>query len=366
MSPIVKVGNLAVDADQLRMDWALTLMMQGIIVRLSISRWQGTARLKPEDLGLKIHSKDSEKFLHSYLTLGRQRLFPPDILASISASERTARRNLEEHSFNTVWGAFVPYTAFEEWYSENERCKEEFMAIAEDIGLRYDSIVLSVMAQYREWAKDVWKRMYPEDGGEPPPSFTQDFASRMASKIPLAQDIVASFSYDTTYSIIPMPAFVESNVSKAKKIARDAQMEEFNSRLERKTREKIANDYSQRKQELLDGFLDATVKTMRAYIAEICGSVVKSFDGDSDKTDLTKRQRDRITKMIKKVSSLNFYKDDGIAELMSDVRKEMVKFKGERNDGIIIAKLNRIYELAEADLKVEEFHPVVDYLADET
>ena len=87
------------------------------------------------------------------------------------------------------------------------------------------------------------------------------------AKIPPRLELVASFRYEATYLIIPMPAMLEENLFQAQQIRQTQELSALDTNLEKETRRKIAEDYLKRKQELIDGFLQATVRDMRQYVA---------------------------------------------------------------------------------------------------
>lgn len=360
MSNSINIGGKEIDIKQYRNDWALALMSQGIIVRLSISRWRGTAPLNTEDLGLKFLDKDSALFMKKYVRLGTEKLLPPEVIGEIESIEFRARNRLREFSFETVWGRFVPYTAFNEWERENAQIRTDFMEAAKVLGERYNEIIDMVKKEYLKMAKDVWARLYPE-GGNPTESFLEDFVSRIVSKIPSRNDIIASFRYDTTFFIIPMPSLIEENVSKARQIRMDLETKELEHTLEGETKKRVAEEYLKRKQELIDSFLEATVSSMRNYIAELCDTIIQSMSNSSQK-DITKTQKNRIKNMIGKVKMLNFHNDKEIACLLKDLDMEIDKFKGERDKNVVIRKLQEIVKVGAEEFLPSDFNPAISYL----
>ena len=62
---------------------------------------------------------------------------------------------------------------------------------------------------------------------------------------------------------------------------------------------------------------------------------------------------ERINKLIQEVELLNFYNDQEIANILKDLKREVIKFKSERNDEYIKGKLSQICEIAR-----KEFSPV--------
>jgi predicted hydrocarbon binding protein len=360
MSEIIKVGEKEIKLSQYKNNWALALMSQGIIVKLSIARWRATAALKIEDLGLKFSDQESFHFMQRYVKLGTEKLLPPEILSEIETLETKARENLKTYSFDTVWGHFVPYKAFEKWDEENTKIKNDFMEAAKKIGERYDEIVQIVKGEYRKMGKDVWMRLYPNTP-TPTEAFIEDYASKAAAKIIDRNSLVTSFKYDITHFIIPMPSIIEENISKIQEIKQERELSQLNNELEKETKRKISEEYVKRKQELIDNFLEATVMSMRKYIAELCDSVLQSIGRNSSQKDISVLHMRRIQNMIKKVNLLNFHNDTVITEILGELNDEINKFKGSRDKNIIITKLSQIVEMGEKEF-VPEFNPSIDLL----
>ena len=358
----MKIGDKEVDVKQYRNDWALALMSQGVIVKLSVSRWRASASLTHEELGLQFASKDGIDFMSKYISLGSEKLLPPEVLREIEAIERRARFALREHSFDTVWGWFVPYTAYESWEKENEEVRKDFFLASEKLGEKYKELIVLVKEEYRKLGEDVWHRMHPNDTGKASESFLEDFVNKIVMKIPSKSEILSSFKYDVTYFNIPMPSIIEENITRARQEEINREMKEYESNLEKNTKQKIANEYIKRKQELIDNFLQATVVSIRRYVSELCDSVLQAMAINSQKGDITKQQRDKIKKMIGKVKMLNFHNDDEIKQSISDLESEIDKFKGERDKNVIVEKLQHIVDMGTKDFLPSNFNPTIGTL----
>jgi len=359
----MNIDGKDIDVRQIRNDWAMALMTKGVVVKLAVSRWRATAPLKPEELGLKFANEDTVAFMKKYVRLGNEKLLPPQVINEIATLESKARMNLHNHSFSTIWGNFVPYTAFSSWESEDKKIREEFMVAASRLGQRYEEIISIVKHEYRKMAEDVWLRLYPTATGGATESFIENFVSNIISKIPSKSDIIASFKYDVTYFIIPMPSFVEQDLARVKDIQLQSQAKEYDAALERQIKDKIAQEYILRKTELIDGFLQSTVEEMREEIAKLCDNILQSIGQQSINQEISKTQIDRVKKMVKKVRLLNFYDDKKIHNLLSELETEVMKPKGDRNKNIIVDKLRMITEVGSEEFTPEDFSPTIGYLA---
>jgi len=357
----ININGKEVDIQQFKNDWALALMSQGIIVRLSLSRWRGTAPLKADELGLRYNDNDSINFMRNYVVLGHEKLLPPKIKQELNSIEANARLNLKEYSFDTVWGKFIPYSAFDAWEAENNKIKESYIRASISISEKYDEIIQTIKEEYRKMAKDVWIRLY-HNQGNPTESFVENFISNIIAKIPSRTDLVASFKYDMTYFIIPMPSMIAENITRASGIARDRENKEIENNIQNNTKARISEEYFKRKQELIDSFLNATVSNLRTHISELCEEVLMSIRQKAENNDIGKTQLNRIKDMISKVKLLNFYNDEEINKILSDLKEETDKFKGDRNKDVIVEKLQKIVEIGKKEFLPKDFNPTIGFI----
>ena len=351
------------DIKRVKENWILGLMQKGLIVQLSMKRWRATARLSPDDLGIKFINDDSVNFSKRYLYLGLQLLLPPEVLKNFACLENKGRLLLKNMSFDTPWGRFVPETALDEWESQNRIIHDDYMLAAREFGDGYDEIVDLVRADYRLFAKDVWARLYPQNKDGVTDSFIEHFVQRVVEKIPPRADIVSSFNYNYIYFEIPMPASLQAEVLKANEIKRADELAESDLKIKQETKRRLAGVYLEKKEQLLDTFLESTVEEIRGQVAELCTSVLEAMTKTQLKNkEVTLSQKNKIRTMIKKVKNLNFYDDKAMTELVKDLDKEVEKVKGESSAEIITDRLNKIVEVSTEDLNPEKFNPAVDYL----
>lgn len=361
MEQEITVDGNKISVNHFRDDWVLALMSQGVIVKLSINRWRAFSKITPELLGLRFHDDDGFDFTKKYLDLGRQKLLPVEVLSEIESVENKARMNLEYYSFDTVWGKFIPFTAFNEWEASNNIIKNDFLRQGIELGNRYDDIIASVKKEYRKMAKDVWVRLYSNTNGEATESFIENFVDNIAKKIPCKEEIVASFKYSSTFFIIPMPSFIADNIAQAEQIRRNDEMAKFESELEKQTKIRIKEDYIKRKKELIDGFLESTVVSMRKYVAELCDSILISI-GKNGRNKINVNHVSRLKEMIRKIKLLNFYNDDEISKLINGLGIEIEKIKSEIDGNIVIDKLKEIVDVSKKEYCHTDFNPSISAL----
>jgi len=357
----MNINDKDIDVKQYRNDWALALMSQGIIVKLTINRWRGTTRLSSEELGLKFNNDTTRQVTDQYINLGSEKLIPPKIEQVFCSIERDSRNILRAYSFATVWGNFVPFTAFEAWEKANEEMRSKYFLAANQMVEQYYDIINTVKSAYSHMALDVWSRLYP-DGGNATQSFISGFVNKIVAKIPDRATIMSNFKYDTTYFVIPMPSIIEENLSRARKEERKREMEDFTARLEQNTKEKVARAYLDKKQDLIDGFLESTVVNLRKYVSELCESVLSSLGNESKKREISRSHRERIKKTIEKVKTLNFYDDKEMMDLLNNLETEVDKFKGERDHDQIICTLQKIVDVTKDEFTPDDFNPSISAL----
>jgi len=357
----INIDNKEVSVEQIRSDWAMVLMTRGIIVKLTLSKCPFYSRLTENMLGLKFIDDETYQFSKKYLSLGSQKLIPPDIIREISRIESNARKLLSEYSFDTVWGHFVPFKAFSEWNSKNTVLRNIYMEQAMTLGNRYDEIISIIRNEYKKMAKDVWARLYPTDSAGPTPAFVENFVSNVISKIPPREEMVSSFKYDVTYFIIPLPSFIEEDLARAKKIEIQSELDQQNMELEKEVRKRISEDYISKKQQLVDKFLKSTVTCMRKYVGEICEEVLQSLSRSAYVNSLTVPSVNKIKALMRKVKVLNFYDDVEILNLLNQLETEVDKIKGEVNKDFIVSKLREIVVVSAKEC-APNFNPSISVL----
>lgn len=336
-------------------------MSQGVVVRISINRWRGTAPIKMEDLGLKVTNESSKSFMDKYIRLGKEILMPHEVESQLSSIESLARKVLRDYSFQTVWGNFVPFSAFDEWELENEKVKQRFMGISAYIGQEYNNIINTIRENYKVMAHDVWSRLYPGQGSATS-AFVEKFCDDIIAKVPSRQAIISSFNYETIFFSIPMPSVLENNLLEADKIKEEREQLKFKSQIEKEAKEKIAKKYLERKQELIDNFLDSTILKIRKDVEDLCRSVLLSMNRNGKKYDINKSKKEKIQRFIKRINLLNFYDDVQISNLLKELDSEVDKFKGERDNDHIEGLLNEIIKECDKDLSAKDFNPSISIL----
>lgn len=356
----VRIGEREVDVDTAKAEWALALMEKGVIVDLTITQWRGTAKLSPSDLGITYSDPEIKDFMDKYIRLGTERLLPPAIRAELSRLTNLGRSCLENHSFDTVWGRFVPFSVFELWYDENQTLQRMYYNYASEFAARRNEIAGMIANEYRKMATDVWRRIYPSSG-EAPESFITQFTDNIVAKIPDENEMLTMFKYEATFLSIPLPTIIQQNIEQAKSIERESVKKDYEAELERRARQRITDEYVTKKQEIIGGFLNSTVNYLRKCIQDLCLDALDSL-GKARVKGLGLQQKTRILNVIEKVEKLNFYNDEEINKIIAELRMETLRVKGEDDKEDLVATLQRIVEVTSEEFTPKDFNPSVDYL----
>ena len=332
-----------IDKENLSPEYVLELMGQGVIVHVRMRRWRGRITLSPEEWGLKLSDKDGLNIYNGYFSLGCQKLLPPKIISEINALEKSARRNLENHSYGTMWGRFVPYGAFFKWKKRNDDYYDVFMEAARSLGDQYDAIIHIVKEDYKVMAKDVWKRLYPNSTGAPPMSFVDDFVSKVIAKIPSSQHLVSSFKYEVVYSFIPQ------NLLKSRGLIAS------NSDIEKKVKQQIVHELIDTRYSTVRGFVDSTLGYLRREIHDSCKASLSVVARESIPNRINKQQVTKLKFLVKRVKLLDFFDDERITDAIVKMGDELEVKNTERNNAAIVAILNDLVEITKKEVNVSNF-----------
>src|SRR5512139_645960 len=150
LARILGAANIRTEAPR----W-LSLMREGVVVKLHVRRWRAKCRLDADDLGLP---KEADDLIGDLLELGDKRLLPLDLARQLEAIESAGRKALERNGYATYWGVFVPATNFAQWQAENETHKRRYFEAREQIVAEYDTILAQLTDAYRGAARAAFRR----------------------------------------------------------------------------------------------------------------------------------------------------------------------------------------------------------------
>ena len=339
-----------------KMNWALSMMERGSIVKLSVRAWSGSTKLDPVDFGIQYVDAEAAKFSQKYINFGKVKLIPPEILRDINGVQVKARQNLYHYSFDTVWGKFIPYTSFHKWEEENDKIKEEFQKNVLEFGRRYEEILQLSKKDFEILGRDVWHRIYPNKG-EAPRHFVTNFSTKMIQKIPPKRELMDSFRYNVTFLQIPIPSQFEHEIEKTKKAIRESEENDLKHKKEMEAKLKIQNYYESEMKSNVDDFVESTVDHLRSHVREMCSSILSSIQG---KSSMNKSNFVKLRQLVDKIKNVNFFEDTEIDNLFKNLDKEINKPYQYRNLQTINALVSEIHEESIKELDFKEINPIMN------
>jgi len=297
---------------------------EGLIVDLDIGKWTAQAKLREEDLGIEISAEERK-----FVSLGHQKLFPPEIVNRAARAEAAGRDNLDRSSFLSAEGRFVPITAWEEWKAANVEAKNAFFAVRDEIVARYDEIVSEVKREVAKRAESVYDRLIslaPEAAAPAPAKkeWTAAFAARLLSRIPAKEEIHTKFYWEEKYRYLRMPSEIEEEMLRNERLRGERDLlhyenEDRRRKIEamngavveqlRKEKEAIAKEQGdfltktmlQQRQAILD-CTSAAVAAIQKNRGKILGSTVKA-----------------LKNLVSRGRLLNFFDDAEVASALSEI-----------------------------------------------
>lgn len=350
------LGDVNIDKfEEINNDWAIPLMEKGVIVKLTINLCKTQAKLDYHELGISFDDTDYADFVKKYVVLGSEKLLPPETISSLQKIMSEAREILAVHSFKTIWGNFVPYTSFMTWYELNEQKKEEFNILSLQIIDKYDEMIEELRRQYYLMAREAWKRNYDSES-EPNADFSDTFVNNIIAKVPTRESMFNTFKYSTCLLSIPLPSFVEDDLQKTKDLIREGEIKDVEQHAIIMAKQKIAEEYKNKKVELVESFLDSTVRHFRHHIKEMINETYQVLSKKTDK-DIAYKKIEKLRKTINKIELLNFFNDEEVNNILVELNLQLNKY----NERDTIAIVDGLKKLVDLDKDEDTFNKIIDF-----
>lgn len=335
-------------------DWALLLMNKGILVRLFVKYWQGSERLTTEDLGMSFSTESGKAAYKENMYLGVKKIMPAQIAKELKKIVQEAKCCLKKHTYKTVWGYFMPYRAFASWEAENEKCKKKFELFVSRFMERHAEVIDIVKNEYRNIGTEAWKRLYP-NSTTVSEAFLCEYIEKNISLIPRVEDIPSLFSYEVSFSIVPLPSIIQNEINKAA-------ISEAETQIEIDAKRRISEIYISKKEDFINGFLDSTVNAMQNKISDACVHIMK-FLSKNETNDINENHINKIREVIKHFRLINITDDVDIEKSLSVLANEMEKVKGVRDRNVLIVNLQKVVDTVKHSPFFEERNSIgIDFL----
>lgn len=310
------VGDDAGRMGRLSRDVISAAYNDGVLVTLTVRRGRVTERLKAEDLGLS-PTKETEAQLRKAASLGSKLLLPKEIVSELKSIEQAGRTALKRHSFETLFGHFVPCTAYAAWKEEYEVNRQRYYEVRNRAIADHDEIVQGMYELWLELAPDLYRGAHL--GADPPAGYAEEIAERMASKVLTREKIAESFSFDQTISRVPIPSEVEADMLDRERAARARRLGKERAELVEEYEKDLEAVYAERK-DTVNAFADSIIAQMSQNVVTMCADIYKVLKG---KRVVASKTADKLRRLITEVRTCNFVDDEVTSERLDDVEKAL-------------------------------------------
>jgi hypothetical protein len=367
-------------------DWK-TLMGEGVVVRLHIRRVRFRKRLAFEDLGLHFHDEETERTMHEVFRLGMKNLLTKAYLDRIEQIEYKARKLLVQYAFDTIWGPFIPVTAYLRFRKEIEQLEAAYYQVRDDILLNYNTIKKQVMSNYVSAARQAYRILHQLD-----PEVLSERERRrevfylagvrrsVRQMLPTPDEIRQSFSFEISPTYIDLPLLAGDEADDAlmpmqieKRTIEDITEEEQRELRWRQagTRERqammqamnedVVRKARQHKEERIDQFLTTVVTQLRALLYEATTNVLASLKKHER---LQPRAVVQLKNLVQNLELLNFYGDKDVERAMKLIESLIDRPREERDLAVIEQRLRQIATVMRSTLVDLEYEFREDRLDD--
>jgi hypothetical protein len=314
--------------NQKRVNWAgnvlKSIVKKGVVVDLHIGRTRFERKITKEDLGLDIPDEDFQHFVAEYLDFGTKVLIPRSVKLQFDRIESRARRNLYHHSFETPWGRFVPYTAYQSYKEKREELEAQYLTAKEELKGQLEGHNAVTRATYRKAALKLYER---STKSKSPEQFVVDFLERIESQLPTPGLIDTTFYFTEDVYYIPLPSEMEEELLKAEVTNRQRQIEHARTTAEV---EKIQAEVSmhrdtvarimETKKDKLDSLIDSVAKDLRGAIYVTLNDVLQDL---KSKSTLTGGSVKSLRNLIERTRMMNFVGDEQVEEALRKIEEQL-------------------------------------------
>jgi hypothetical protein len=294
---------------------------EGLLVDLDIGKWSAQAKLKEEDIGIEMTEEERKA-----ISLGHQKLFPPELVNKSAQTEGHGRANLERLSFLCEEGRFVPVTAWEEWKTRNEELKAQFFAVRDEMVSRYDEIVKEMKVDFAMRASRTYDRMVAL--GKPPSAVKTDwvmaYVTALHGRIPPLKEVAAKFYWSEKFKFLRMPSEIEAEFMQQEKLRKERQMLTYEHDSKKRQIDEmnslVLQQLKAEKEKAVSAqaeFMHKTMLQQRKAIMDVTASAMNAIVRNRGK--VMGSTTSALKNLIDKTRSLNFYEDGEVDKALESL-----------------------------------------------
>ncbi|PWU23893.1 hypothetical protein C5B42_01365 [Candidatus Cerribacteria bacterium 'Amazon FNV 2010 28 9'] len=343
-------------------DWK-KLMGEGVVVKVHIRRVRFRKRLQFSDLGIHFGDAETAKAMQEVFRLGMKNLLTKEYLDRIEQIEYRARKLLIMYSYETIWGAFIPVTAYGEFRERLQNEELAYYAVRDEILSKYPDIKKQVLADYVQAAKSAYRilnNVNPEVLSERELKTEAYYLAGVRHAIrkilPTPEDIRQSFGFEISQTYIDLPVLagedadlsdVEAGKSTIEGVTGEEQRElrwrqwstKDRQTMMRMMNEEVVRDARLQKQERIDAFFTKVVSQLRGLLYEATSNVLASLKKHEK---LQPRSVVQLRNLVENLEMLNFYGDRDVERAMKLIENLIDRPHEDRNIELIEQRLGEI------------------------
>ncbi|GHO51403.1 hypothetical protein KSX_95660 [Ktedonospora formicarum] len=346
------------EPDMESVDWA-ALMGEGVVVRVHIRRVRFRKRLTFADLGLHFPTEEISHKMHEMFRLGMKNLLPRNYLDRIEQIEYRARKLVTARSYETIWGPFIPVTAYIPWREEMRQLELDYYQVRDDLLRDYPAIRKQILTDYVLAARQSYRilhQLHPDALTERERLreifYLAGVRHKIRQMLPSAEDIMNTFEFTVspTYIDLPLLAGAEMEAMPGAEAPLDKvtiegitpqEQRELRwlqagtkerQRMMREMNEDVVRRAREQKEQQIDLFFTTIISQLRGLLYDATTNVLASL---KTRERLQPRAVVQLKNLVEHLQQLNFYGDRDV-EIAMRLIKDLVDRPREKRDLALI------------------------------
>ncbi len=368
-------------------DWK-ALMGEGVVVKLHIRRVRFRKRLQFEDLGIHFGDEETAQKMHEVFRLGMKNLLTKEYLDEIEQIEYRARKLLTAYSYETVWGPFIPVTAYSTFREQMDALELAYYAVRDKLLANYPTVMKQVLENYVRAARQAYRilnQLDPEALSERERQREIFYLAAVRRKVrrmlPSQDDIRQSFAFEISPTYIDLPLLAgesretdtDSVPQEKKRTIEDiteAEQRELRWRqasakdrqmMMRAMNEDVVRKAREQKEQRIDQFFTTVITHLRGLLYEATTNVLASLKKHER---LQPRAVVQLKNLVENLEQLNFYGDKDVERAMKLIESLIERPREERDLDLIEQRLRQIATVMRSTLLSLEYEFREDRLDD--